>query len=169
MNTEDQVATLFADANPVADAAMLDVDGRSSLEAIEQRSMIMADTLTVAPEREAVPTKRPYRLMGAAAAAVLIVGIGLVVLVSGDSKDAAAKNLEAVQQLEVALETGDFETLIGLYDPEATYRWVAPEDSVDDATASLSTTSIVMPIIFTYADWDGGGITPAAAWSDPPR
>ena len=89
MTREDQVLALMADANPVSDPStfVIDPETRARLETIEHWSETMEESKLRSIEPSAPRKNRRNWLVGAGAAAVLVlvVGLGSWAVISGDS------------------------------------------------------------------------------------
>jgi hypothetical protein len=85
MNSDEYVTVLFGEANPVSDAAAFASVVSARLEPREQWSETMTDTnLKIAEEQTKDKTRRGWLMGAAAAALILIVGVGTFVAFNDD-------------------------------------------------------------------------------------
>ncbi len=117
MNIEDQVAVLFARANPVPSLDLLDPIDPVDIDALtdeSERSSVMTEVQTIEPKKE---DRRPLpRLaIGAAIALVAVLIVGLVVNIQGE-----VASPESVAQAYVdALNAQDIDAVTEVLAPDA--------------------------------------------------
>ena len=159
MTFEDQIASLFARANPVPSLDLLDpieVVDMDHLTAESERSSSMSEIHTLEPK--VVPERRrPFAVL-VAAAALVVVAIGVVITLANRQPDDAvtpaetiamtymeamsAKDLATLTEV-VAPELGiDFDELPRRWEYERATGWVFPPLGCEEQSTSLDGTLV---------------------------
>ena len=124
MTNEQRVKTLFAEANPIPDADLFDLDeigGTAYLATLEQRSSEVTLTTHEEPDQKTKRGRGPLVLaLGAAAVALLVLGLTLFESDTTDVADSGSSAVDTAESLHTAFNQGDFAAYQAHFAPDAT-------------------------------------------------
>ena len=186
MTREDRLVALFGEADPVPDpiafAAELEVE--APLETIRQRGTTMQDTQIRTLEPPTSRSSRRRWILGAAAAAVVLVGgVGAWLLITerGDSvtnipligtenDPAAQEAFEAVRAAYAAFGSGDAETWVAPFGAGRNFRTPELRDAVRETKLQVYAANravnehieVTRCLYDGFGDWPG--LTDADLW-----